>query len=94
MGHGGWEGGVGVRAVLPDVQRYEPEFRDMITEGRAGPGSAVSHELPPDAAPEAHQELDQRVDGCATVPPEPDAGWSPRRTGEEARWPPTSRTSE
>jgi glutathione-independent formaldehyde dehydrogenase len=49
------------------VKRYNRQLRDLIIRGRATPSLIVSHELPLDAAPEAYDKFDKRVDGWTKV---------------------------
>jgi glutathione-independent formaldehyde dehydrogenase len=49
------------------VKRYNRQLRDLIIRSRATPSLIVSHELPLDAAPEAYDKFDKRVDGWTKV---------------------------
>jgi glutathione-independent formaldehyde dehydrogenase len=49
------------------VRRYNRQLRDLIIRGRAKPSVIVSHELPLDAAPEAYDKFDKRVEGWTKV---------------------------
>jgi glutathione-independent formaldehyde dehydrogenase len=49
------------------VKRYNERLRDLIIAGRARPSLIVSHELPLDAAPEAYDKFDKRVDGYTKI---------------------------
>lgn len=49
------------------VKRYNHQLRDLIVRGRARPGRIVSHELPLEAAPEAYEHFDKRLDGWTKV---------------------------
>lgn len=50
-----------------NVKRYNRQLRDMIIAGRARPSFVVSHELPLDAAPEAYDKFDKRIEGYTKV---------------------------
>jgi glutathione-independent formaldehyde dehydrogenase len=50
-----------------NVKRYNRQLRDMIIEGRATPSTVVSHDLPLDAAPDAYEKFDKRIDGYTKV---------------------------
>jgi glutathione-independent formaldehyde dehydrogenase len=54
------------------VKRYNRQLRDLIITGRATPGWIVSHEVSLEAAPEAYEKFDQRVDGYTKVLLHPD----------------------
>jgi glutathione-independent formaldehyde dehydrogenase len=41
--------------------------RDLIVAGKAIPSQIVSHEIPLDGAPEAHDKFDKRIDGYTKV---------------------------
>jgi glutathione-independent formaldehyde dehydrogenase len=49
------------------VKRYNRQLRDLIIRGRAKPSVIVSHELPLDAATEAYDKFDKRVEGWTKV---------------------------
>jgi glutathione-independent formaldehyde dehydrogenase len=49
------------------VKRYNRQLRDLIIRGRVTPSVIVSHELPLEAAPEAYQKFDKRVEGWTKV---------------------------
>ncbi|MBV9012989.1 MAG: glutathione-independent formaldehyde dehydrogenase [Pseudonocardiales bacterium] len=49
------------------VKRYNRQLRDLIIRGRAKPSVIVSHELPLEAAPEAYEKFDKRVEGWTKV---------------------------
>ncbi len=50
-----------------NVKRYNRQLRDMIIAGRARPSFVVSHELPLEAAPDAYQKFDKRIEGYTKV---------------------------
>jgi len=50
-----------------NVKRYNRKLRDMIIEGRATPSFVVSHDLGLDAAPDAYEKFDKRIDGYTKV---------------------------
>jgi glutathione-independent formaldehyde dehydrogenase len=50
-----------------NVKRYIRFLKELIIAGRANPEFVVSHELPLDAAPEAYEKFDKRVDGYTKV---------------------------
>jgi glutathione-independent formaldehyde dehydrogenase len=50
-----------------NVKRYNRQLRDLIIAGRAKPSFVVSHELPLEAAPEAYEKFDKRVEGYTKV---------------------------
>ncbi|GGI95239.1 glutathione-independent formaldehyde dehydrogenase [Streptomyces brasiliensis] len=50
-----------------NVKAYNRQLRDMIIAGRAKPSFVVSHELPLDAAPQAYEKFDQRIEGYTKV---------------------------
>jgi glutathione-independent formaldehyde dehydrogenase len=50
-----------------NVKKYNRQLRDMIIEGRATPSMVVSHDLPLDAAPDAYEKFDKRIDGYTKV---------------------------
>lgn len=49
------------------VKRYNRQLRDLIVRGRANPGLIVSHELSLDAAVDAYDRFDKRLDGWTKV---------------------------
>ena len=49
------------------VKRYNEYLRDLIVNGRAKPSRIVSHRIRIDAAPEAYDKFDKRVDGYTKV---------------------------
>lgn len=49
------------------VKRYNRILRDLIVAGRATPSFIVSHEIGLDAAPDAYDKFDKRVDGYTKV---------------------------
>ncbi|MGW0628638.1 glutathione-independent formaldehyde dehydrogenase [Streptomyces sp. NPDC002758] len=50
-----------------NVKQYNRQLRDLIIAGRAKPSFVVSHELPLDAAPQAYEKFDQRIEGYTKV---------------------------
>ena len=54
------------------VKRYNEMLRELIIAGRAAPSLVVSHELPLEAAPEAYDKFDKRIDGYTKVLLHPD----------------------
>jgi len=49
------------------VKRYNRALRDLIIAGRATPSFIVSHEIALEAAPDAYDKFDRRVDGYTKV---------------------------
>lgn len=49
------------------VKRYNEYLRDLIVNGRAKPSKIVSHHIAIDAAPEAYDKFDKRIDGYTKV---------------------------
>lgn len=49
------------------VKRYNEYLRDLIVNGRAKPSKIVSHHISIDAAPEAYDKFDKRIDGYTKV---------------------------
>ena len=49
------------------VKRYNRQLRDLIITGQATPSFIVSHEVGLDAAPDAYDQFDRRVDGYTKV---------------------------
>jgi glutathione-independent formaldehyde dehydrogenase len=49
------------------VKRYNEYLRDLIVNGRAKPSQIVSHHISIDAATEAHDKCDKRIDGYTKV---------------------------
>jgi glutathione-independent formaldehyde dehydrogenase len=49
------------------VKRYNRELRDLIVAGKATPSLIVSHNLGLDAAVDAYDKFDKRVDGYTKV---------------------------
>ena len=84
-----FEKGLRLGTGQANVKRYNRQLRDLIIEGRAKPSFVVSHELPLDAAPEAYEKFDRRVDGYtkvvlhpwARVPRLPDEATAAQRAG-------------
>ncbi|MCY0898099.1 MAG: glutathione-independent formaldehyde dehydrogenase [Firmicutes bacterium] len=50
-----------------NVKSYNRYLRDLIVAGKAKPSFVVSHELPLEAAPEAYDKFDRRVEGYTKV---------------------------
>jgi glutathione-independent formaldehyde dehydrogenase len=50
-----------------NVKRYNRYLMELIIAGRAAPSFVVSHELPLDAAPQAYEKFDKRVEGYTKV---------------------------
>lgn len=50
-----------------NVKRYNRQLRDLIIAGRAKPGFVVSHELPLEAASDAYEKFDKRINGYTKV---------------------------
>ncbi len=49
------------------VKRYNEYLRDLIINGRAKPSKIISHRIRIDAAPDAYDKFDKRVDGYTKV---------------------------
>lgn len=49
------------------VKRYNEYLRDLIVNGRAKPSRIVSHRIRIEAAPDAYDKFDKRVDGYTKV---------------------------
>lgn len=49
------------------VKRYNEYLRDLIVNGRAKPSKIVSHRIRIDAAPDAYDKFDKRVEGYTKV---------------------------
>ena len=66
-----YEGPFDVRVEEVDDPRIEAPtdalVRDLIVAGRARPSLIVSNELPLDAAPDAYEKFDRRVEGYTKV---------------------------
>jgi glutathione-independent formaldehyde dehydrogenase len=68
-----FEKGLRMGSGQTNVKRYIRQLRDLIIAGRATPSFVVSHELPLDAAPEAYEKFDKRVEGYTKVVLHPNA---------------------
>jgi glutathione-independent formaldehyde dehydrogenase len=68
-----FEKGLRMGSGQTNVKRYIRQLRDLIIAGRAAPSFVVSHELPLDAAPEAYEKFDKRVEGYTKVVLHPNA---------------------
>jgi glutathione-independent formaldehyde dehydrogenase len=79
-----FEKGLRLGTGQANVQRYDRQLRDLITEGRATPSFVVSHELPLEEAPSTYHDFGRRADGYLKVVLKPDAGWSPPTTSARA----------
>lgn len=55
------------------MKRYNRELRNLIISGRANPSVIVSHEVSLDAAPDAYDKFDKRVDGYTKALLHPEA---------------------
>lgn len=58
-----FEKGLSLHTGQCNVKRYNRYLRDLIVAGRARPSLIVSNELPLDAAPDAYEKFDKRVEG-------------------------------
>ena len=67
-----FEKGLSLATGQANVKNYNRFLRDLIVSGRAEPGLIVSHELPLDAAPDAYDKFDKRIDGYTKVVLHPD----------------------
>lgn len=62
-----FEKGLSLATGQANVKNYNRFLRDLIVAGRAEPSVIVSHELPLDAAPDAYDRFDKRIDGYTKV---------------------------
>lgn len=62
-----FEKGLRLGTGQTNVKRYNRQLRDMIIEGRATPSFVVSNDLPLDAAADAYDKFDKRVEGYTKV---------------------------
>jgi glutathione-independent formaldehyde dehydrogenase len=62
-----WEKGISVGTGQCPVKQYNAYLRDIIIAGKAKPSMIVSHRLPLDAAPDAYDKFDKRIDGYTKV---------------------------
>ena len=62
-----FEKGLSLATGQANVKNYNRFLRDLIVSGRAEPSLIVSHELPLDAAPDAYDKFDKRIDGYTKV---------------------------
>ena len=62
-----WNKGLSVEMGQAPVKRYNAYLRDLILAGVAKPSFLVSHRLPLDAAGQAYEKFDKRVDGYTKV---------------------------
>jgi glutathione-independent formaldehyde dehydrogenase len=67
-----WNKGVSFEMGQAPVKQYNVYLRDLIASGAARPSFIVSHDLPLEAAPDAYEKFDQRVDGYTKVLLKPD----------------------
>jgi len=59
--------GISIGTGQCPVKKYNRYLRDLIIRGQASPSVIVSHEVSLDAAVEAYDKFDQRVDGYTKV---------------------------
>ncbi|MBV8489717.1 MAG: alcohol dehydrogenase, partial [Candidatus Eremiobacteraeota bacterium] len=62
-----WEKGLSIEMGQAPVKRYNEYLRDLILAGKAKPSEYVSHRLPLEAAPDAYDKFDRRVEGYTKV---------------------------
>jgi len=62
-----FEKGLSLHTGQCNVKRYNRFLRDLIVAGRARPSLIVSNELPLDAAPDAYEKFDRRIEGYTKV---------------------------
>ena len=62
-----FEKGLSLGTGQCNVKQYNRYLRDLIVAGRARPSLIVSHELGLDAAPDAYEKFDKRVEGYTKV---------------------------
>jgi glutathione-independent formaldehyde dehydrogenase len=62
-----WNKGLSLEMGQAPVKRYNVYLRDLIVAKKAKPSFFVSHRLPLDAAPEAYDKFDKRIDGYRKV---------------------------
>ena len=49
------------------MKQYNAYLRDLIISGKATPRFVVSHEVPLDAAADAYDKFDKRIDGYTKI---------------------------
>jgi len=69
-----FEKGLRVGTGQCNVKRYIRFLKELIIAGRAAPSFVVSHELPLEAAPDAYEKFDKRIDGYTKVVLHPHGG--------------------
>lgn len=62
-----FEKGLSLGTGQCNVKAYNRYLRDLIISGVAKPAFVVSHEVDLDAAPEAYEKFDKRVEGYTKV---------------------------
>jgi glutathione-independent formaldehyde dehydrogenase len=62
-----WNKGLSIGMGQARVKQYNEYLRSVITTGRARPSLIVSHRLPLEAAPDAYEKFDRRIDGYTKV---------------------------
>jgi len=62
-----FEKGLSLHTGQCNVKRYNRYLRDLIVAGRARPSLIVSNQVPLDAAPDAYDKFDRRVEGYTKV---------------------------
>jgi glutathione-independent formaldehyde dehydrogenase len=62
-----WNKGLSIEMGQAPVKRYNVYLRDLILAGVAKPSFIVSQRLPLEAAPDAYQKFDERLDGYSKV---------------------------
>ncbi|TFK33381.1 GroES-like protein [Crucibulum laeve] len=62
-----FEKGLSLGTGQCNVKAYNRHLRDLIIAGRAKPSFVVSHNLPLDAAADAYDKFDKRIDGYTKV---------------------------
>ncbi len=62
-----WEKGITIGTGQCPVKKYNYQLRDLIIAGKAKPSQIISHHLPIEAAPDAYDKFDKRIDGYTKV---------------------------
>ncbi|HVX57923.1 MAG TPA: glutathione-independent formaldehyde dehydrogenase [Candidatus Saccharimonadales bacterium] len=69
-----WNKGLSIGTGQCPVKRYNHMLRDLIIEGKAAPGTIVTHHIPIDEAPAMYEQFDNREAGIHKVVIRPNGG--------------------